>query len=88
MNVRDLLPIGSVVLLKEGEKRLMVSGVKQTDLETDIEYDYLGYLYPEGHVGEEFQFLFNHDDIDEVVFLGYQDEERDEFLEKLAVLYE
>ena len=29
MNIKELLPIGSVVLLKGGKKRLMVFGVKQ-----------------------------------------------------------
>ena len=31
MKVKDLLPIGSVVLLKDGEKRLMINGIMQTD---------------------------------------------------------
>ena len=29
MNINELLPIGSVVLLEGGKKRLMVFGVKQ-----------------------------------------------------------
>ena len=30
-NIRELLPIGSVVLLKEGTKKAMIFGIKQTD---------------------------------------------------------
>ena len=89
MSINELLPVGSIVLLKDGEKKLMVSGIKQTDAGGDgTEYDYLGVLYPEGHIGEQFQYLFNHDDINEVVFRGYEDEERTEFLAKLSALYE
>ncbi len=89
MRIKDILPIGSVVLLKDGEKKLMICGIKQIDVEgTGKEYDYLGFLYPEGHVGEQFQYLFNHDDIEHVFFRGYDDEERDEFLRRLEAVYE
>lgn len=88
MEIRDLLPIGSVVLLKDGQKRVMIYGVKQTDTSTDKEYDYISVLYPEGNMGEESQFLFNHSDIEEVYFRGCEDEERDEFIENLAKYYE
>ncbi len=88
MNIKELLPIGTVVLLKDGEKRLMISGIKQTDASGEgEEYDYLGVLYPEGHIGEEYQFLFNHDNIKKIVFRGYEDDERTNFLERLSVFY-
>ena len=51
------------------------------------EYDYLGVLYPEGHIGEEFQYLFNHEDISKIVFRGFDDEERQKFLENLSGIY-
>jgi len=88
MRIEDLLPIGSVVLLKGAEKKLMIFGVKQTSTENDDEeFDYIGVMYPEGSVGAEYQFLFNHEDIDQIVFKGYQDEERIEFISKLADYY-
>ncbi len=86
--VEDLLPIGSVVLLKDGQKRIMIFGIKQTDADNDdIEYDYVGVLYPEGNLGAEYQFLFNNEDISEVFFRGYEDEERVEFINKLKEIY-
>ncbi len=87
MEIKELLPIGSIVLLEEGKKKLMVFGVKQIDNATEVEYDYIGVLYPEGSLGETGQFLFNHQDIVEVVFKGYEDDEREEFLEKLSDYY-
>ena len=88
MKITELLPIGTIVLLKEGEKRLMINGIKQTNASGDgKEYDYLGILYPEGHIGDEFQYLFNHEDISEIIFKGYEDDERKEFITKLAKVY-
>lgn len=89
MEIRELLPIGSVVILKNGKKKVMIFGVKQTDVSTDKEYDYISVLYPEGNMGEEAgQFLFNHEDIEEVYFRGYEDDEREAFIENLAQYYE
>ncbi len=89
MKIRELLPIGSVVLLKNGKKRLMIHGVKQTDQSSDKEYDYISVFYPEGNMGDDTGlFLFNHSDIEEVIFRGFEDEERDTFIENLAKYYE
>ena len=87
MNFDELLPIGSVVLLKGGEKKLMVFGVGQTDMESGVSFDYIAVAYPEGNMGEGTQFLFNHDDIEEVFFRGMEDQERTEFIERLAEFY-
>lgn len=88
MNVYELLPIGSIVRLKEGEKRLMISGVIQQEAGNDkATYDYMGVFYPEGHIGEDFQYLFNHEDIEEMYFRGFEDEERVDFIKRLADAY-
>ncbi len=87
MEIKKLLPIGSVVLLKNGKKRVMIFGIKQTDNSTGKEYDYISVLYPEGNMGEAGQFLFNHSDIEKVFFQGYTDTEREEFIEKLEEYY-
>lgn len=80
MQFKDLLPIGTVVLLQDAQKKLMIYGIGQTDAENDIDYDYIGVLYPEGNMGDGSQFLFNHEDIAEIIFKGYEDEERTAFL--------
>lgn len=83
MNIKQLLPIGSIVLLEGGSKRLMVYGVKQTDNSDNQTYDYIGVVYPEGNMGEGTQFLFNHEDIADIIFRGFEDSERDDFIDKL-----
>lgn len=87
MEIRNLLPIGSIVLLEEGKKKLMIYGVKQTENTTGKEYDYIGVVYPEGNMGQGSQFLFNHKDIVEIIFRGFEDEERRVFLTHLENFY-
>ena len=82
-NIKELLPIGTVVILKDATKRLMISGVMQNDTEGN-EYDYMGGLYPEGNISQKAQFLFQHSDIEQVIFKGYEDDERTEFINRLA----
>lgn len=88
MKTKELLPIGSVILLKEGTKKLMVFGIRQTDAKTGREYDYSGVLYPKGNLGNETWFLFDEENIAEVCFRGYEDKEREDFLERLAEFYD
>lgn len=86
-DVRQLLPIGSVVKLKGAVKHLMIFGLRQTDVKTNKEYDYIGVMYPEGNISEELRFMFDHEDIVEVAHKGYETEEHKEFLEKLYNFY-
>ncbi len=39
------------------------------------EWDYIGCLYPEGNINEEYMYLFNHDQIDKVFHMGFEDDE-------------
>ncbi len=86
--IDDLLPIGSVVGIKDSDKKLMIFGIKQKNVDTDETFDYVGVLYPEGNLGQEYQYLFNADIITEVFFVGYESEERDYFINNLKKVYE
>lgn len=74
-----LLPNGSIILLKGETKRLMTYGRKQKLQGSDQVYDYLGCLYPEGYIDPALSYVFNHDDIETVVFQGFMDEEEARF---------
>lgn len=88
ITIDRLLPIGSVVHLKDTNKDLMVVGVCQTDaLQPNLQYDYLGVLFPEGFVGTGSQFFFNADTIETVVFTGCQNEAWKKFLGRLSKHY-
>lgn len=84
------LPIGSVVSLYGGEKRLMVLGYVKYLRGDDSGkvYDYCGCTYPEGYVGSEATAVFNHEDIEHIYALGFQDEVQFEFREKLERILE
>lgn len=76
MKITGLLPIGSVVLLKETTKKIMISGICQSTKESpDVIYDYVGVPFPEGYINADNNFIFNMEDIDKIYFLGYQDAE-------------
>jgi len=73
------LPIGSVVLLHDGEKRLMIYGRLQKQVANGTMWDYIGCLYPEGNLNEQYMYLFNHEQIKQVFHVGYQDDEEQEY---------
>ena len=77
------LPLGTVVLLKEASKKLMIIGFCGVGDEKDKVYDYMGCLYPEGLIDSAHTALFNHDQISKIYFMGYQSEEDKEFKTKL-----
>lgn len=78
------LPIGSVVLLKDAKKRLMITGFCIVpDEDSSKIFDYSGCLYPEGIVSSEQIALFNHEQIQQIYAIGYIDEEEINFKTKL-----
>ena len=79
----NLLPLGSVILLKDGQKRLMNFGIKQVNNDDQKTYDYIGCLYPEGHIGQDHLYLFNHEDIEKIEFVGFVDSEFQVFRAKV-----
>ncbi len=78
------LPIGSVVRLVNGNKRVMIYGRAQKQLGSETMWDYIACLYPEGNLNEEYTYLFNHEQIEEVFFIGFQDPEELEFRKHLG----
>lgn len=80
--MKELLPIGSVVKLKEATKSLMIIGTTQRDNE-GTKYDYISCIFPEGYIDENTFFLFNHEDIETVNFIGYINAESQAYIQML-----
>ncbi|WP_027438591.1 DUF4176 domain-containing protein [Lachnospira multipara] len=81
--INRLLPIGSVVLVSDMKKKLMIVGFCQKGgHDPNAVWDYTGVLFPEGYYDSENMFLFNNDQISQIYALGYQDEEQIKFIEK------
>ena len=81
----EYLPIGSIVLLKNAKKRVMITGfyVSSQEVNSDKVYDYVGCLYPEGVISSSQNLVFNNDQISQIVFVGYRDIEEQLFKEEL-----
>ena len=79
MQREKYLPIGTVVLLKGGKKRAMITGFCSVAQEKPDKI----YVYPEGYLSSNQVCLFDHDQIDRVFYVGYEDEEEKLFKEKL-----
>ena len=86
---KRLLPIGSVVVLNGGTKKAMITGYCAVSEERpDYMFDYRACPYPEGILMSEGTALFNHDDIEEVLHTGWENDEYTNFMDKLEVLIE
>lgn len=71
---KELLPIGTVVRVKDGSQSLMITTlfpVAEKDGQKGY-FDFGAVPLPLGVVGQDLAF-FNKEDIDEVLFLGYVD---------------
>lgn len=81
--IKGLLPIGSVVLLGNSKKRVMIIGVAQRGVSQETKLrDYVGVVFPEGYLDSEKLFLFDNEQITQIFALGYQDAEQLAFKKK------
>lgn len=52
----------------------MIYGRLQRDEKTNTIYDYIACLYPEGHLGRGHSIVFNHENINQVIYEGFSNE--------------
>ena len=83
------LPIGTVLLLKGGKKEVMITSYCIFPTNIQIKdgkevhpdkklYEYGGCIYPEGILDSNMAFAFNHDQIEKIVYLGYESDKQKE----------
>jgi len=77
----EYLPLGSIIVIKGGVRKVVIvaRGVGAKINGNMRLFDYSGCVYPDGITGEK-TLLFNHSEIQKVIFMGYTDED-----EKLMV---
>lgn len=70
--IRRLLPIGSVIQLKNTTKKVMiiVNNIVSEKDGKNTHYDYSACLYPEGVFDSNLKFLFNDNDIEKIYSYG------------------
>ena len=64
-------PIGTVVTLKDGNRPIMIYGRKQIQAGSNLIWDYVACLYPEGNIGDDYTIFFQQEEIDQVNYMGF-----------------
>ena len=93
------LPIGTVVLLENGTKELMITRYCIIPGDTEIKdgeeveterklYEYGGCTYPEGILDNDIVYAFNHNQIKKICHMGYETDTQKEFSEALNQDYD
>jgi hypothetical protein len=83
MDIKNYLPLGSIVKLKGGARKLVIIGINQKGSNNET-YDYSAVLYPYGYINSEELFLFNNSNIDEIIYKGYSDKELEDYYDDLV----
>ena len=80
---KKFLPIGTVVMLKGGTKRVMITGFCAiAGRDRSKMWDYSGCMYPEGFMSSTQTCLFNHDQIENIYHMGLADDEEEKKFKK------
>lgn len=81
--MKEYLPIGTIVKVNRGnEINFMIVGLMVENGEGERR-DYVAVKYPMGNVGKAQYYFFNHDDISEIVHMGYVNEDHTIYVELL-----
>lgn len=83
----ELLPIGTIIKTKDRDIVLfMLIGYYPQIQENEKIFDYLAVLYPYGIDNDESFYTINSEQITEVVYAGYTDEESEELRRYLPII--
>ena len=80
----EFLPLGSIVVIRGGIKKIMIiaRALAVQIQDSPKVFDYAGCLYPEGLIGDQI-LQFNHADIIKVVFKGFADDDEPLMVSKI-----
>ena len=93
------LPIGTIVQVKDAKRPIMITSYciiptgnqiqngNQVPAEKKI-YEYGGCIYPQGIIDKNTIVYFNHNQIERIIFMGYETEEYVEFSKDLSSGFE
>ena len=83
IHYKDLLPIGSVVKLKDVEKFVLIFGRFQIQASSQRIYDYVRVPYPEGNITSDYNVFFNRNMIQSVEHFGMKSIVEDKMRKKI-----
>lgn len=81
----NYLPLGTIIIAKGEAKRkvMIIARGMLIDIEGSMRlFDYGGCLYPEGFFGDRVLY-FNDEDIEDILFKGYSDEDDKNKIEQI-----
>ena len=84
----EMYPIGTIVLLKNSMKRILIIGYLPQEYNGSTVYDYSGVPFPEGLVDSRKVLLFNHIQIEKVCHESIKDEEETSFIKEVMKIKE
>lgn len=89
MEKKNYLPLGSVVYLENGTKKLIIVSRALVMKNGDgyLFFDYGGVPYPEGLMDDKIAY-FQHESISRIVFEGYRDLDEEATVEKINLYVE
>jgi len=75
--MKRLLPIGTILKLdpESDEKVMIVGRLVKRGAEGDKMWDYCGCVAPQGINSEEELVFFDHEQVKQLLFIGFQDED-------------
>lgn len=85
---RDFLPVGSIVLLKDATQMVSIIGFVPVEENDNKIWDYLGAPYPFGVLEKNKNLLFNRNQIEEIVAVGYSNADDKEFRRQIIEVLE
>ncbi len=80
---KGLLPIGTVVLLEGGTKKVMITGYYSKSEDNNKIYQYNGCIFPEGFMDNVF-CLFDQNQIEEVFYKGLENDEFEDYVNNMS----
>ncbi|WP_167630348.1 DUF4176 domain-containing protein [Listeria valentina] len=86
-----ILPLGSVVTLKDGDGSILMIVSRASVIEDRKKaffYDYGAVLIPQGMISPEAVYFFNRENVSQVLFKGFLNEEEREFAEQYDQMIE
>ena len=86
--MNELYPIGTIVLLQNSTKRILIIGYLPQEYNGSTIYDYSGVPFPEGMIDSRKILLFNHVQIDKVCHESIKDEETANFMKQVKKIKE
>lgn len=70
--MNNLLPIGSVIILRNVEGHIMIIGFNAQNTINEKKYDYVGCPLPMGVENNKSYICFDKEEIENILFVGYQ----------------